>query len=80
MIAGSTPVTSDGYVVRPARGHDAAAVARELAAYLAHIGESFDGDGLDHDIADWERFEAARKALGPGLSRRKPAARYGINR
>ena len=55
MIADSTPVTSDGYVVRPARGRDAAAVARELAAYLAHIGESFDGDGLDHDIAHWER-------------------------
>jgi uncharacterized protein len=30
------------------------------------------------DIADWERFEEARKALGPNLSRRKPAARYGI--
>jgi len=55
MITDSTPVTSDGYVVRPARGGDAAAVARELAAYLAHIGESYDGDGLDHDIAHWER-------------------------
>jgi uncharacterized protein len=30
------------------------------------------------DIADWERYEAARKALGPNLSRQKPAARYGI--
>jgi uncharacterized protein len=30
------------------------------------------------DIADWERFEDARKALGPNLSRQKPAARYGI--
>ena len=30
------------------------------------------------DLADWERFEAARKALGPNLSRQKPAARYGI--
>ena len=30
------------------------------------------------DIADWERFEAARKALGPNLSREKPAARYGV--
>jgi uncharacterized protein len=30
------------------------------------------------DIADWERHETARKALGPNLSRRKPAARYGI--
>jgi short-subunit dehydrogenase len=30
------------------------------------------------DVADWEKYEAARKALGPNLSRRKPAARYGI--
>jgi len=42
--------------------------------------------GLDHgeavtipslpDIADWQRFEAARQALGPNLSRNHPAARY----
>jgi hypothetical protein len=32
------------------------------------------------EIADWERYEAARKALGPNLSRQKPAARYGIQR
>jgi short-subunit dehydrogenase len=30
------------------------------------------------DLADWEKFEAARKALGPNLSRHKPAPRYGI--
>ena len=30
------------------------------------------------DIADWDKFEAARKALGPNLSHQKPAARYGI--
>jgi len=30
------------------------------------------------EMADWEKFEAARKALGPNLSRRSPAARYGI--
>src|SRR5215471_9553811 len=30
------------------------------------------------DAADWDKFEAARKALGPNLSRQKPAARYGI--
>jgi short-subunit dehydrogenase len=30
------------------------------------------------DVADWERYEAARKALGPNLSHQKPAARYGI--
>lgn len=28
------------------------------------------------DIADWNAFEAARQALGPGLSRSVPAARY----
>jgi len=30
------------------------------------------------DVADWEKYEAARKALGPNLSRQIPAARYGI--
>jgi len=30
------------------------------------------------DAADWDEFEAARKALGPNLSHQKPAARYGI--
>ena len=30
------------------------------------------------DIADLEKFEGARKALGPNLSRQKPAARYGV--
>jgi uncharacterized protein len=30
------------------------------------------------DIADWEKYEAARKILGPNLSRQKPALRYGI--
>jgi hypothetical protein len=28
------------------------------------------------DVADWEKFEAARKALGPGLSRSYAANRY----
>ena len=28
------------------------------------------------DVADWDRFEAARQALMPNLSRAKPAARY----
>jgi uncharacterized protein len=30
------------------------------------------------DIAAWENFEAARKALGPNLSRQKPATRYRV--
>jgi len=45
----------DGYVIRRAEIRDRVAVARELAAYLAHIGEDLDGEGLDHDIAHWER-------------------------
>jgi len=28
------------------------------------------------DVEDWERFDAARQALGPNLSRSMPAARY----
>lgn len=28
------------------------------------------------DIADWQRLDAARRALGPNLSRRHPASRY----
>ena len=28
--------------------------------------------------ADWDAFESARKALGPGLSRATPAGRYGV--
>ncbi|WOJ91644.1 SDR family oxidoreductase (plasmid) [Methylocapsa polymorpha] len=30
------------------------------------------------DMKDWERFVAARLALGPNLSHSKPAARYGL--
>jgi short-subunit dehydrogenase len=31
------------------------------------------------DVSDWERFEAARKALAPNLSSKHSAARYGVN-
>ncbi len=31
------------------------------------------------DIADWKKFDEARKALAPNLSRRHSAARYGIS-
>lgn len=31
------------------------------------------------DIGDWEKYDTARKALGPNLSRRHSAARYGIS-
>jgi short-subunit dehydrogenase len=30
------------------------------------------------DLATWNAYEAARKALGPGLSLTRPAARYGL--
>jgi ribosomal protein S18 acetylase RimI-like enzyme len=43
------------YVIRPVQARDRDAVARELHAYLAHIGEALDAEGLDHDIADWEK-------------------------
>ena len=48
-------VAPDGYVIRRVERRDREAVARELGAYLAHIGEDLDGEGLDHDIAHWER-------------------------
>lgn len=32
------------------------------------------------DMADWETFEAARRALAPNLSRSEPAARYRAGR
>ena len=31
------------------------------------------------ELGDWKRFEEARKALGPNLSRKHSAARYGIS-
>src|SRR5262249_16521776 len=45
---------ADGYLIRPVEARDRDAVARELTAYLTHIGEDFDSDDLDHDIAHWE--------------------------
>jgi ribosomal protein S18 acetylase RimI-like enzyme len=44
---------SAGYVIRPAGTADDEAVRRELGAYLEHIGAAFDGDDLDHDVAEW---------------------------
>jgi len=32
------------------------------------------------DVRDWNNFVAARLALGPNLSHRKPAARYGLSK
>jgi ribosomal protein S18 acetylase RimI-like enzyme len=43
-----------GYRIRRATGADGSAVARELAAYLAFLGETLDADGIDRDIARWQ--------------------------
>jgi GNAT superfamily N-acetyltransferase len=43
-----------GFTIRRARPEDHVAVARELAAYLSFIGDAFEPDGLDHDIAHWQ--------------------------
>ena len=43
-----------GYRIQTATGADHGAVARELAAYLAFLGETLDGEGLDRDIAQWQ--------------------------
>lgn len=42
-----------GYTIRRPEPGDGEAIAREFAAYLAHIGVALDGRGLDHDIAEW---------------------------
>ncbi|HYB42660.1 MAG TPA: GNAT family N-acetyltransferase [Candidatus Methylomirabilis sp.] len=42
------------FAIRLVEPRDGRAVARELLAYLAHIGEDLDRDGLDHDITHWE--------------------------
>ena len=50
-----------GYVIRRATAADHEAVARELSAYLAFLGETLDGEGLDKDIAQWEAtYDGAR--------------------
>lgn len=46
---------ADAHVIRRAEPRDHAAVARELGAYLAHIGAELDRGDLDHDIAEWQR-------------------------
>ena len=43
-----------GFAIRRALLEDHAAVARELADYLAFIGDALDAEGLDHDIAHWQ--------------------------
>ena len=43
-----------GYLVRRAGPPDHEGVTRELAAYLAFLGEELDPDGIDHDVANWQ--------------------------
>src|SRR5438552_18819863 len=45
---------SGAFTMRRARPEDAATVRRELTAYLDHIGDTLDAEGLDHDIAHWQ--------------------------
>ena len=53
-----------GYTIRRATAADHTAVLRELAAYLAHIEEAVDFDGLDRDVAGWqEAYGGERGAL-----------------
>jgi putative acetyltransferase len=51
----SAPVAdASRYRIRVASAADHAAVVRELHAYIAWLGESIDGEGLDKDIASWQ--------------------------
>jgi ribosomal protein S18 acetylase RimI-like enzyme len=52
-----------GFTVRRALPEDHAAVARELADYLAFIGDALDAEGLDHDIAHWQEEYDGRKGV-----------------
>jgi len=52
---GSPAPRAADYVVRRAGPADHEGVTRELAAYLAFLGETPDPDGLDHDVAEWPR-------------------------
>lgn len=53
-----------GYRIRHAAAADHEAVARELRAYLAWLGEELDGEGLDKDIAQWQSaYDGARGRL-----------------
>ena len=72
--------TTNPSLLRKAGVTDYESYARDLvAAALAGLdaGEVVTIPSLP-DPADWQAFEAARFHLGPNLSRRVPAARYGL--
>lgn len=52
-----------GFTVRRALPEDHATVARELADYLAFIGDALDAEGLDHDIAHWQEEYNGRSGV-----------------
>jgi GNAT superfamily N-acetyltransferase len=52
---GSAAPRAADHVVRRAGPADHEGVSRELTAYLAFLGETPDPDGLDHDVAEWQR-------------------------
>jgi ribosomal protein S18 acetylase RimI-like enzyme len=63
-MAPPTPVFAADCAIRLAEARDDAAVARELSAYLAHIGAALDAGGLDHDIARWrEEYDGVSGAF-----------------
>jgi len=53
--SGSPAAPAGDYQVRRAGPADHDGVTRELGAYFAFLGEDVDADGLDHDVADWQR-------------------------
>ncbi len=56
--------SAGAYEIRRATPADAAAVERELRAYLEHIGVALEPHALDHDVARWpEEYGGGRGAL-----------------
>ncbi|MBI1725973.1 MAG: hypothetical protein HYR50_01760 [Candidatus Rokubacteria bacterium] len=61
-----------GFTIRRALPEDHAAVARELAGYLAFIGDALDAEGLDHDIAHRQEEYDGRTGGKPAFSATNP--------
>lgn len=54
-MAAPAPSLSGPWTIRRAEPRDHESVARELGAYLTHIGAELDPQRLDHDIAEWQQ-------------------------